>query len=44
MEYLRSEVKITTFDAEVNGGAPFRRMMTEVEIVLRFSEKPGARW
>jgi len=38
VEYLRNEIQIATFDVEVNGGAQFRRLMTEVEIFLRFSE------
>mmetsp|Transcript_60592 Transcript_60592/g.141129 ORF Transcript_60592/g.141129 Transcript_60592/m.141129 type:complete len:727 (-) Transcript_60592:164-2344(-) len=38
IEYLRNEIQIATFDVEVNGGAQFRRLMTEVEIFLRFSE------
>eukprot|EP00927_Polykrikos_kofoidii_P084558 TRINITY_DN8942_c0_g1_i7.p1 TRINITY_DN8942_c0_g1~~TRINITY_DN8942_c0_g1_i7.p1 ORF type:complete len:745 (-),score=142.70 TRINITY_DN8942_c0_g1_i7:61-2295(-) len=38
INYLRQEVQIATFDVEVNGGAQFRRLMSEVEIFLRFSE------
>jgi len=38
IDYLRNEIQIATFDVEVNGGAQFRRLMTEVEIFLRFSE------
>jgi len=38
IEYLRNDIQIATFDVEVNGGAQFRRLMTEVEIFLRFSE------
>merc|ERR1719420_2657568 len=38
IDYLRNEFQITTFDVEINGGAQFRRLMTEVEIFLRFSE------
>jgi|Transcript_39399 GTP-binding protein EngB required for normal cell division len=38
ISYLRDEIKIATFDVEVNGGAQFRRLMNEVEIFLRFSE------
>eukprot|EP00418_Pyrodinium_bahamense_P044491 CAMPEP_0179190180 /NCGR_PEP_ID=MMETSP0796-20121207/94423_1 /TAXON_ID=73915 /ORGANISM="Pyrodinium bahamense, Strain pbaha01" /LENGTH=721 /DNA_ID=CAMNT_0020894335 /DNA_START=63 /DNA_END=2227 /DNA_ORIENTATION=- len=38
IEYLRNEIQIATFDVEVNGGAQFRRLMSEVEIFLRFSE------
>jgi len=29
---------MATFDVEINGGAQFRRLMSEVEIFLRFSE------
>jgi GTPase SAR1 family protein len=36
--YLRDEMRIPTFDVELNGGAQFRRMLIEVEIFLRFSE------
>merc|ERR1719158_2574568 len=38
IDYLRNDIQIATFDVEVNGGAQFRRLMTEVEIFLRFSE------
>lgn len=38
IDYLRNEIQVGAFDVEVNGGAQFRRMMTEVEIFLRFSE------
>merc|ERR1719198_2378362 len=38
INYLHSEICIATFDVEVNGGAQFRRLMSEVEIFLRFSE------
>lgn len=38
IDYLRNEIQIGAFDVEVNGGAQFRRMMTEVEVFLRFSE------
>lgn len=38
IDYLRKEIQVGAFDVEVNGGAQFRRMMTEVEIFLRFSE------
>merc|ERR1712014_558446 len=38
IEYLRNDIQVATFDVEVNGGAQFRRLMTEVEIFLRFSE------
>jgi hypothetical protein len=38
MNYLRSDIQVATFDVEVNGGAQFRRLMSEVEIFLRFSE------
>lgn len=38
IDYLRDEIEIGAFDVEVNGGAQFRRMITEVEIFLRFSE------
>jgi len=38
IEYLRNEIRIGAFDIKVNGGAQFRRLMTEVEIFLRFSE------
>lgn len=37
-DFLRSEIKCPAFDAEINGGAQFRRMMFEVEVFLRFSE------
>lgn len=38
IEYLRNDIQVATFDIEVNGGAQFRRLLTEVEIFLRFSE------
>jgi len=38
IDYLRNEMQVGACDVEVNGGAQFRRMMTEVEIFLRFSE------
>merc|ERR1712226_1609640 len=38
IEYLRNDIQVATFDVEVNGGAQFRRLLTEVEIFLRFSE------
>lgn len=38
IEYLRNDIQVGAFDIEVNGGAQFRRLMTEVEIFLRFSE------
>lgn len=38
VDYLRNEIQIGAFEVEVNGGAQFRRMMTEVEVFLRFSE------
>lgn len=38
IDYLRNEIRIATFEVEVNGGAQFRRLMMEVEIFLRFSE------
>jgi len=38
IDYLRNEIRMPTFDVEVNGGAQFRRLMNEVEIFLRFSE------
>jgi len=37
LEYLNTDVQIGAFDVEVNGGAQFRRLMTEVEVFLRFS-------
>ncbi|CAE7625013.1 DRP5A, partial [Symbiodinium pilosum] len=36
--YLTNEIQVGASDAEVNGGAQFRRVMSEVEIFLRFSE------
>jgi len=38
IDYLRNDIQVGAFDVEVNGGAQFRRLMTEVEIFLRFSE------
>jgi GTP-binding protein EngB required for normal cell division len=38
VEYLTKEIRLGAHDAEVNGGAQFRRVMGEVEIFLRFSE------
>merc|ERR1740123_954199 len=38
ISYLRDELHLGAFDVEVNGGAQFRRLMSEVEIFLRFSE------
>merc|ERR1719199_1887090 len=37
-DYLRDEIQVGAFDVEINGGAQFRRLMTEIEIFLRFSE------
>merc|ERR1712137_971689 len=37
IEYLL-ESEVGAAEVEVNGGAQFRRLMTEVEIFLRFSE------
>jgi GTP-binding protein EngB required for normal cell division len=38
VDFLRNEAKVGAFDLEINGGAQFRRLMSEVEIFLRFSE------
>jgi hypothetical protein len=38
INYLGSEIQIGAFDVEVNGGAMYRRMISEVEIFLRFSD------
>jgi len=38
IEYLCHEIEVHASMHEVNGGAQFRRLMTEVEIFLRFSE------
>jgi hypothetical protein len=38
IDYLRNDLQVGAFDVEINGGAQFRRLMTEVEIFLRFSE------
>jgi len=38
IDYLRNDFEVGAFDAEVNGGAQFRRLLTEVEVFLRFSE------
>merc|ERR1719276_275211 len=38
VDYLRNDIQVGAFDVEINGGAQFRRLMTEVEIFLRFSE------
>ncbi|CAK0891411.1 unnamed protein product, partial [Prorocentrum cordatum] len=38
IEYLTTEINLGAHNAEVNGGAQFRRVMGEVEIFLRFSE------
>lgn len=38
IDYLQNDIQIGASDAEVNGGAQFRRVMAEVEIFLRFSE------
>merc|ERR1719343_1937550 len=38
VEYLTTEINLGAHNAEVNGGAQFRRLMNEVEIFLRFSE------
>lgn len=38
VDYLRNEIQVGAFEIEINGGAQFRRLMTEVEIFLRFSE------
>jgi hypothetical protein len=38
VDYLRNEIQVGACDIEINGGAQFRRLMTEVEIFLRFSE------
>jgi len=38
IKYLNDEIQIASADVQVNGGAQFRRMMSEVEIFLRFSE------
>lgn len=41
ISYLRDEIRVSSFDIDLNGGAQFRRLMNEVEIYLRFAE-PGA--
>jgi len=38
VDYLRNEVQVGAVDLEINGGAQFRRLMTEIEIFIRFSE------
>jgi GTP-binding protein EngB required for normal cell division len=38
IDYLTTEIQLGAWNAEVNGGAQFRRVMGEVEIFLRFSE------
>merc|ERR1719401_583792 len=38
IDYLTTEIQLGAHNAEVNGGAQFRRVMGEVEIFLRFSE------
>merc|ERR1719343_561065 len=38
IEYLTTELNLGAHMAEINGGAQFRRVMSEVEIFLRFSE------
>mmetsp|Transcript_71297 Transcript_71297/g.112975 ORF Transcript_71297/g.112975 Transcript_71297/m.112975 type:complete len:726 (+) Transcript_71297:82-2259(+) len=38
VDYLRNDMQVSAMDVEINGGAQFRRLMTEVEIYLRFSE------
>jgi len=38
IEYLRNGIAVPTADVELNGGAQFRRLLTETEIFLRFSE------
>lgn len=38
LEYLRGNMQLATFDVELTGGAQFRRLMSEVEVFLRFSE------
>lgn len=35
LEYLRTDIELATYDVELNGGAQFRRLMSEVEIFLR---------
>jgi len=42
LDFLRNEIHVGAYEVEVNGGAQFRRLMTEVEIFLRFSEIGGA--
>jgi len=38
IDFLRNDIQIATFDVELNGGAQFRRLMSEVEIFLRFAD------
>lgn len=38
LDFLKNDIQVGAFNVEVNGGAQFRRLMTEVEIFLRFSE------
>jgi len=38
IEYLKSHIKVPSFEVAINGGAQFRRLMFEVETFLRFSE------
>merc|ERR1712079_480740 len=38
IDYLRNGYKLPAIDQKINGGAQFRRLLTEVEIFLRFSE------
>lgn len=38
LDYLKDEAKLPSFDVPLNGGSQFRRLMSEVEIFLRFSE------
>lgn len=38
IKYLRNDIQMDTFDLELNGGAQYRRLISEVEIFLRLSE------
>jgi len=38
IHYLREDVQVGACDVEINGGAQFRRLMSEVEIFMRFSD------
>eukprot|EP00416_Gambierdiscus_australes_P044897 CAMPEP_0171099728 /NCGR_PEP_ID=MMETSP0766_2-20121228/52408_1 /TAXON_ID=439317 /ORGANISM="Gambierdiscus australes, Strain CAWD 149" /LENGTH=755 /DNA_ID=CAMNT_0011559421 /DNA_START=38 /DNA_END=2303 /DNA_ORIENTATION=+ len=38
ISYLGSDIQVGAFDVEINGGAMYRRMISEVEIYLRFSD------